>query len=234
MKNINQLLLCLFSVVLTACPSHVLSTTIDEEPASSETNPSMVQVGKRNFWEVNAAMATVAGIPPQMQLALNAGQAMSGGVGNAGGGKGQAGAGSDGDGNSMETYQKITEAWLEVSSMMARKNSIDGCDPSTQVGVFRLASAYCNHLVNNKTAWDSFVKKNFDDAQVSKLSKSHIATVMLDSLQTGSKLSSEQREKSIATIVNYMNDSSTGDSVSQETLFDVCTMVLGSASSMLN
>lgn len=120
--------------------------------------------------------------------------------------------------------------------MMARKNNLDGCDPGTQVAVFRLATAHCQSLIFDETAWGKFAEQNFGDEEIdiSKLSKSAVAAVMLDSLQTGSRLSQQQREKSLATIVNYLDDTVTGDSVSKEALFDVCTMVLGSAATMLN
>ena len=198
-----------------------------------------MQVGKRNFWEVNAAMATVVGISPEQQLTLTASKVMSGGREKNAEEREMIGAGANTEVVSTKTdtqhTQPIVTAWQDVFGMMARWRAIDGCDPSTQVGVFRLASAYCNHLVNNKTAWQDFSNKNFSGQEIgelSKLSKSNIAAGMLDGLQTGSKLNSKQQEKSITTIVNYMQDA--GDSVSKETLFDICTMVLGSASSMLN
>ncbi len=221
MKKINAILLCLFYVVLTACPVHPFNAA-EDDPTSGETNPDLVLVGKRNFWEVNAAMATVTGITPEDHLAIHAGAGMS--------------ANPSKTSNTLNpnAMKHIADTWQEVNPMMARKNGIDGCDPSTQVGLFRLASAYCNRLVNDNTAWDNFVAQNFDGADISKLSRSHIAAVLLDKLQTGSKLSNTQREKSLTTIVNYMNDAGAGDSVSKETLFDVCTMVLGSASTMLN
>ena len=211
MKKINTILLCLFYVVLTACPAHPFSAT--DDPTSGETDPALVQVGKRNFWEANMAMAMVTGVvPPSGQTMTSAGTV-----------------------NNDQSMQKINKAWQDVSGMMTTKNNISGCDPATQVGVFRLASAYCNRLVNDSAAWDNFVTQNFDSADISKLSRSHIAAIMLDSLQAGSKLNSEQREKSIATIVNYLSENgNAGDSVSKEMLFDVCTMILGSASTMLN
>ena len=222
MSKIIALLQCLVYLLLTGCPAHPFSMH-DHDPTATETSPELVQIGKRNFWEANAAMATVTGLTPDEQLAIQRASV----VGNT----------TRSAGNNVsndQNMQKITKAFQQVNTMMSRKNGIDGCDPGTQVGLFRLASAHCNRLVNDSAAWNNFVKQNFDGADVNKLSKSHVAAVMLDSLQTGSKLSSSQREKSITTIVNYMNDTSAGDSVSKETLFDVCTMVLGSASTMLN
>ena len=128
--------------------------------------------------------------------------------------------------------QQIIQAWQDVNGMLGRTNNIDGCDPSTQVGIFRLASAYCNRLVNDQTAWNKFLEENFSGKKLNELSSNIIAATMLDNLQAGSTLSSKQREKSLTTIVNYMQDA--GDTVSKETVFDVCTMILSSASSLLN
>ena len=220
MKKINAILLCLFYAVLTACPVHPFTPT-EGEIASGETSSDLVQVGKRNFWEVNAAMATVTGVTPEDHLAITADAGI--------------GANPTPSGGNNPNAMQISKTWQEVNTMMARKNGIDGCDPGTQIGLFRLASAYCNRLIGDSAAWNNFVEQNFGGkVNISTLSKSHIAAVLLDSLQTGSKLSNTQREKSLTTIVNYMNDAGAGDSVSKETLFDVCTMVLGSASTMLN
>ena len=227
MKKISVILPYLFyaSLAVTACSVHTFQPT-EGDRTSQEANPAIVQVGKRNFWEVNAAMATVAGMSPEDHLAVIAGTSRSAGASGA----------SAGTSRSAGEIEKIKKAWDEVSTMMARKNNLDGCDPGTQVAVFRLATAHCQSLIFDETAWGKFAEQNFGDEEIdiSKLSKSAVAAVMLDSLQTGSRLSQQQREKSLATIVNYLDDTVTGDSVSKEALFDVCTMVLGSAATMLN
>lgn len=220
MKKISMILPYLFyaSLAVSACSVHTFQPT-EGDRTSQEANPAIVQVGKRNFWEVNAAMATVAGMSPEDHLAVTAGTSRS--------------AGSPGI---PANTQRVKTAWDEVSTMMARKNNLDGCDPGTQVGVFRLATAHCERLIFDETVWRNFAEQNFGDGEIdtNKLSKSHVAAIMLDSLQTGSRLSQQQREKSITTIVNYLDDTTTGDGVSKEALFDVCTMVLGSAATMLN
>lgn len=221
MKQINMILLYLFYASLTTACSVYNFNPVTTDPATEEANPALVQAGKRNFWEVSAAMATVTGMSPEDYLAVTAETRRNA--------RARSNAGVSGN-----TAKIIEEEWLDVNAMMARRNNIDGCDPSTQVGLFRLASAHCNRLINDKAAWDNFYAKNFGDKDISKLSKSDVAAVMLDSLQTGSRLSNQQREKSLTTIVNYLNDTVTGDSVSEEALFDVCTMVLGSAATMLN
>ena len=227
MKRISVILPYLFyaSLAVSACSVHTFQPT-EGDRTSQEANPAIVQVGKRNFWEVNAAMATVAGMSPEDHLAVIAGTSRSAGASGA----------SAGTSRSAGEIEKIKKAWDEVSTMMARKNNLDGCDPGTQVAVFRLATAHCQSLIFDETAWGKFAEQNFGDEEIdiSKLSKSAVAAVMLDSLQTGSRLSQQQREKSLATIVNYLDDTVTGDSVSKEALFDVCTMVLGSAATMLN
>ncbi len=225
MVKISTILLAL--VGLSACQVHSFGDNEPEtDPTTADANPSLVQVGKRNSWEVNAAMATVTGISPEDHLAIASAASTAGNTPR------QSAEGSNALSNKLK--HNISNAWREVNAMMTRKNGIDGCDPGTQVGTFRLASAYCERLIKDSVAWNNFVKQNFDGADVSKLGKSDIAAVMLDSLQTGGKLNNTQREQSITTIVNYMNDASTESSVSKETLYDVCTMVLGSSATMLN
>lgn len=225
MKQINVILLYFFYASLTtACSVHKFNP-VTTDPATEEANPALVQAGKRNFWEVNAAMATVVGMSPEDHLAVTAGTRR-----NAGSPEIPANTP-----NIPASLRKVKQTWDKVNTMMARKNNIDGCDPGTQVGIFRLASAHCDRLIlDDSTAWNNFVKQNFDGEDISKLSKSDVAAIMLDSLQTGSRLNQKQREKSLTTIVNYLDDTVTGDSVSKEALFDVCTMVLGSAATMLN
>lgn len=214
--------------LLSACTVSTFTSDAEGDPTTSETSHDLVQVGKRNFWEANAAMATVTGVTPNEQLGINAAANMGYSMV-----KGKTSQATNNTAN-PNPDQRIVDALKDVNKMMTRKNGIDGCDPGTQIGLFRLASAYCNRLVNDSAAWNNFVEQNFDGDDISTLSKSHIAAVMLGSLQTGSSLNSTQQEKSITTIVNYLNDTGTGDSVSKEMLFDVCTMILGSASTMLN
>ena len=227
MKNIitRQCYLC--CLLLTACPASTFNV-IDVEPATAETNTNLVQAGKRNTWEIDIAMATAVGTTPQALAAL----------GQVQGSKKITAAGEQQQGNSdLENALKRGQLGQEkkiTRGLMSRGNDLDTCEPGTQVGLFRLASAHCDALVNNAAIWNKFVEKNFNGEDISELSKSHIAAVMLDSLQTGSQLNATQREKSLATIMNYMNDAGTGSNVSKETLFDICTMVLGSASTLLN
>lgn len=214
MKKIITVLLGLFYLLLTnACGIYTFdSRTVN--PTGAEANPEVLHAGRRNLWETNLTMALLTGA-----------------VSVDGGKRTKAQSSQQGTSN----IQKINKTWQDVSGMMATNNSISGCDPATQIATFKLASAYCNRLVNSSVAWQAFVEKNFGKANPNTLSKDIIAATMLDSLQAGSKLNNKQREKSITTIVNYLNNNGgNGDSVSKEMLFDVCTMVLGSASTTYN
>ena len=221
--TITQCYLC--CLLLTACPAANFNVVVEKNELEGR-HTDLVQVGKRNAWEIDIAMATVVGTTPQALATLRDVQ----------GSHRITAAGGQGNLN-LEKALKQGQLGKEkriTSGLMSRSNDLDACEPGTQIGLFRLASAHCDALVNNADIWNKFVEKNFSGASLSKLSKSHIAAVMLDSLQTGSQLNDAQREKSLATIVSYMNAAGAGDNVSKETLFEICTMVLGSASTLLN
>ena len=220
MRHVSITYYCLCCLLLTACP---VSHFSNRDSASAETRADLVQAGKRNAWEIDIAMATVVGTTPQALAALSEVQ-----------GSHRRTAGAEGQKNLGDIQRRLGQERSVTSGLMSYRNALDACEPGTQVGLFRLASAHCYALVNNAEIWNKFVEKNFDGADLSTLSKSHIAAVMLNSLQTGSKLNDAQREKSLATIMSYMHDAGAGDSVSKETLFDVYTMVLGSAATLLN
>ena len=229
MRKLTAILLQVFLGQLVACNVHPFSANRNE--ATAEADRELVQVGKRNFWEVNAAMAMVTGVEPQTHLMMTADtNNLASNIEEAIGKRTPTQNIPD---NASPSMQRIIGAWQDVGAMMSRKNNIDSCDPATQVGVFRLASAYCDRLVNDVAAWNNFLDKNFAGAKLSDLSQTEIATTLLQKLQTGSSLNQEQQEEAVATIVSYMNDSG-GASVSKETVFDVCTMILGSAGTLLN
>lgn len=230
MKKLTTTLFMLFCLQFVACNVHPTFSNRDE--AAAEVDQELVQAGRRNFWEVNAAMAMVTGVDPQAHLMITASENNTAVIKNEDAIASRTAANKIPD-NISPSMRRIFGAWQDVNSMMSRKNAIDNCDPATQVGVFRLASAYCDRLVNDTAAWNNFLDKNFAGAQLSGLSSTQIATTMLDALQTGSSLNQEQQKEAVATIVGYIDDNG-GASVSQETVFDVCTMILSSAGALVN
>lgn len=143
---------------------------------------------------------------------------------------------------------RIKNDYEIISSMLPLNNSVSAFHGPVQVGVFRLASSYCDQLINKEIKTRGAMFPDIDFASPPSVSlpptaRSEVATAFIDVFWGRSSAVRPPKEESVAKITRFIGDAlgETGGSGSympddtqpmrdtKEVLFSVCNAVLASA-----
>lgn len=142
------------------------------------------------------------------------------------------------------SYQtgEVRKAYHQVEVMLPRKNSLDGFLGAVPVGIFRLASAYCNQLVNGKDMEEvqrqRFPTIDFNgkaNVALALPKRSVVANAFIDAFWGKNIVSGKDRDNAVAHLVAYIDDTlqeaTHRNSVkgTRNTLLGACTAMLSSA-----
>ena len=135
-----------------------------------------------------------------------------------------------------------------VSSMLPLDNSLNSFNGQMQVGVFRLAGAYCDQLINKNTTVRSVTLPNIDFASpptqaLAPAKRAAVANTLIDTLwrrATSTKIDQQQTVDSIGTFIaealgesadsaHYLQGENTRMRSTSEVLFGLCNAMLASA-----
>lgn len=142
---------------------------------------------------------------------------------------------------------EVQKAYRQVAVILPRKNSLDGFLGAVPVGIFRLASAYCNQLVNGEDAEEtqnklfsepeSEIKINFigrADVVLASEKQSVVANAFIDAFWGENLVLGKDRDAAVAHLTAYIDTSLQKEGYSdtvkgtKKTLLGVCTAMLSS------
>ena len=135
--------------------------------------------------------------------------------------------------------EEVQAAFQKVQIMLPRKNTPDGFLGAVPGGIFRLASAYCNQLVNGTEVQNQhFLKINFNDsadATPASEKRSDVANAFIDAFWGKNLVTGKDRDNAVEHLTAYIDDSLQEEGHSntvkgtKNTLLGVCTAMLSSA-----